>query len=89
MKAFFKYLIIIVTLCVTLTTIVPARAQEQTKTLKVYLFHSKICPHCVKEIAFLNSIASKYPTVDFQKYELTTSSDNLNLFVGEHLTSNL
>lgn len=47
---------------------------------KLYLFHSETCPHCRAEIEFLESIQDKYPTLVVEKFEVTTSRENAELF---------
>lgn len=44
--------------------------------VNLYLFHRNGCPHCAKEIDFLNSLKEKYSNLNIYMYEVTTSSTN-------------
>ena len=60
----------------------PTDSSAHIKTLNIYFFHSNVCPHCIKEIEFLQKIAPKYPNVTISTYEITTNSHNLQLFIN-------
>ena len=49
------------------------------KEVTVYLFHSKTCPHCKDEIAFLNEYISEHDDVKLKMYEVTEDQDNSHL----------
>lgn len=51
--------------------------QEDGK-VNLYLFHKKTCPHCKKEIEFLESIKSKYKDLNVYTYEISDSKENSN-----------
>lgn len=44
---------------------------------KLYLFHRYDCPHCQKEIAFLEEIKKGYPNVEFIYLEVVKRKENL------------
>ena len=55
-------------------------AQEE---IELNLFYSYTCPHCHKEIEFLEQIIEeKYPQIDFYKYEIIQNAENQEL-LGE------
>ncbi|MBM4275435.1 MAG: hypothetical protein FJ134_13385 [Deltaproteobacteria bacterium] len=62
----------------------PAFAAE--KTVNLYFFWTKGCPHCEREKAFLKRLEEKYPTLKINSIEVTESRDNLELMqrVGKH-----
>ncbi|MBU0618910.1 hypothetical protein KKD62_01600 [Patescibacteria group bacterium] len=45
--------------------------KAQTKPVIIYFFHSKTCPHCVKEEVFLDQLIQKYPGVEVQSFEIS------------------
>jgi hypothetical protein len=48
----------------------------------LYLFWGDGCPHCAKEEIFLKSIASKYPDLRMQKFEVWKHQDNATLMMA-------
>lgn len=54
----------------------PTHVAAQDNTVNLYLFHSRTCPHCHEEIAFLDSIQPDYPYLVVKMYE--TSEDVMN-----------
>lgn len=44
---------------------------------KLYLFHRYDCPHCKKEIAYLETIKKEYPNVEFIYLEVAKNQENL------------
>jgi glutaredoxin len=64
--------------------------QDTEQTLKLHLFHSKTCPHCKEEIAFIETLQEEYPQIELRMHEITPSrktKSDVNLFkqVGETL----
>jgi thiol-disulfide isomerase/thioredoxin len=49
-------------------------AKENKVTL--YLFHGDGCPHCAKEIEFLDGIKDKYKNLEIVKYEVWYNEEN-------------
>jgi thiol-disulfide isomerase/thioredoxin len=47
----------------------PVIAQE--KNINLYLFHSSGCPHCAKEISFLENIETRYKELKITKFEIS------------------
>ena len=52
---------------------------EENK-INLYLFHRNGCPHCAKEIEFLDTIQQKYKNIKIYKYEVTTSTTNASYY---------
>ena len=48
--------------------------------MKIYDFWSKYCPHCKAENAFLEENFKNRADIEILSYEVTSSSDNANLF---------
>ncbi len=44
----------------------------------IYFFHSITCPHCRKEVAFLDKMGKKYPEITINRYEVS-NKDNVEL----------
>jgi glutaredoxin len=57
----------------SLFSVLPARAQEESTDLNLYLFWSKNCPHCTKEKIFLESLVQKYPQLKVNLHEISNS----------------
>jgi thiol-disulfide isomerase/thioredoxin len=51
-------------------------ARDNEKPLKVYFFYSKFCPHCAREKEFLQELEKRYPEIQIEKYEVTSSPEN-------------
>lgn len=52
---------------------------KDTKTINIYLFYSKTCPHCKKEQKYLKKLQEKYKEkIKIYTYEVTTSEKNNN-----------
>ncbi|MBU0570071.1 hypothetical protein KKB40_04825 [Patescibacteria group bacterium] len=63
----------------------PVLAKENQVNL--YLFWSKTCPHCEKEISFLEKIKPDYPNLTVHDFEVGSSRDNALLLreVGQEM----
>ncbi len=44
---------------------------------RLYVFHRYDCPHCMKEISYLESIKDMYPEIEFIYYEVLKNPANL------------
>lgn len=64
----------------------PVRAEENQEfnvsPVRIYLFHSETCPHCKKELAFLETIKKKYPQLEVKDFEVSSDIKNQSLFIG-------
>ena len=49
-------------------------AAHSQQTLDVYLFYSKICPHCAAEEEFLEGIEKEYPEIAIHKHDIADPS---------------
>jgi len=56
-----RYIILLLLLFVFLFSAVPILAQNETK--QVYFFYSKTCPHCHKEMLFLQEFEKEHPEI--------------------------
>lgn len=76
---------------IVISAIKPALVKAENNSVTVYLFWAEGCPHCEKEIEFLDAIKTKYPQVEIKKYEVIQNPDNRNLLksVGEKLDTNV
>jgi glutaredoxin len=65
----------------------PVMAESPALELDIYLFQSNSCSHCTEEKAFLKEIATKYPGLVINSYEVSGNPQNLQLMikVGEKL----
>lgn len=68
-------------LCVLLQlTISATHAESAALRADIYLFWSAGCPHCEREIGFLEALEKDNPGVVVHAYEITHSRSNLELF---------
>lgn len=51
---------------------------QNQRTVNVYFFWSKTCPHCAREKVFLSSLASKDKDLEIKSYEIS-NPDNIKL----------
>jgi len=60
---------------------------QETPTVNLYLFWSSGCPHCHKEIAFLETLGKIKPNLNIVDFEVSKDSDNVALYmeVGKYL----
>ena len=56
-------------------------AEQKEAELTVHLFYSNGCPHCQKEIDFLELLKTQYPEVAFKEYETSTSPENASAYI--------
>ena len=57
---------------------IPFVVSADEKTLRVYLFHQESCPHCKKEIQYLEELKNEYSTLDVVTYEVSQNVMNYN-----------
>ncbi len=57
-----------------------ASADNDGSPVVLQLFYSKACPHCEKEILFLNDLKKEISCLEIVKYEVQESEANRNLF---------
>lgn len=69
-------------LAVSFFCFLPAtQAEEAEKLPTIYLFYSKTCPHCEKEIEFLKSWKGEEPEMKMMAYEVTEKRENAELAI--------
>jgi cytochrome c biogenesis protein CcdA/thiol-disulfide isomerase/thioredoxin len=66
-KIVFIFLVLLVVLTMVFWTV---GIGAQWKLPRVYLFHSKYCPHCKEEIAFLDKLKTEMPGLEVAKFEV-------------------
>lgn len=69
---------IILTILMLIVFIPNTKAEEN---IRLYLFHSDICPHCKEEIAWLDTIKDDYPNLDIVMYEINSNVMNYNFYL--------
>jgi len=81
-----KVFVIVITVLFSLVFLSQVLAQE-TSHVNLYLFWSAGCPHCHKEIEFLNELVKTKPNVKVVDFEISKSFRNATLFseVGKYL----
>lgn len=57
---------------------IPFVVSADEKTLRVYLFHQESCPHCKKEIRYLEELKNEYSNLDVVTYEVSQNVMNYN-----------
>ena len=57
---------------------IPFVVSADEKTLRVYLFHQESCPHCKKEIQYLEELKNEYSNLDVVTYEISQNVMNYN-----------
>ena len=57
---------------------IPFVVSADEKTLSVYLFHQESCPHCKKEIQYLEELKNEYSNLDVVTYEVSQNVMNYN-----------
>ncbi len=72
-------------LVVLFTVVVAAPVEAQTPTpvnpVYIYFFWGEGCPHCAKAKPFLEYLASKYPQIVFNSYEIYYDQQNQTKFL--------
>ncbi len=71
MKKFFALVFFFVFAFISFTSV-----SEASNQVNAYLFYGKGCPHCAKEITFINSIEDKYPELSVMGFEVYYERDN-------------
>lgn len=66
-------------LCVVLLLAGTRTVFAEGFTVTLQLFWAIGCPHCEKEQVFLKTVASTYPNIRIEEYEITKNPDNLQL----------
>lgn len=54
----------------------PEQSSVDGKSLIIYFFWGRGCPHCVKEKSFLEEMRTKYPWIDIRDYEVWYNKEN-------------
>lgn len=54
----------------------PITYAKEDNLVNIYLFHSKTCQHCQKEIKLLNELEKKYTNIKIYKYEINNDKNN-------------
>lgn len=57
---------------------IPFVVSADEKTLRVYLFHQESCPHCKKEIQYLEELKNEYSNLDVVTYDVSQNVMNYN-----------
>ncbi len=68
--------IVFLSLILTLTF----NSVKAVNQVTIYFFHDEVCYHCHLEEEFLEELAQDYSNITIIKYEVTTNTDNLELF---------
>lgn len=81
MKKILKLMVIILSLFSFINICSAEEINKSNHEVNVYLFYGEGCPHCAKEIAFLNKELKKdkYSNVILHKYETWYDTDNQKL----------
>ena len=58
-----------------------AQADEESASVSVYLFWVSGCPHCQREIKYLQRLQQELPATDLQLFEITADGDGRSLFL--------
>jgi thiol-disulfide isomerase/thioredoxin len=71
--------------------LISSAAFAQDKSVNIYFFWGKNCPHCADEKPFLQKLEEKYNNVKVQSFEVTANSKNLKLLqeTGKKLNANV
>ncbi|PIR68231.1 hypothetical protein COU49_02035 [Candidatus Nomurabacteria bacterium CG10_big_fil_rev_8_21_14_0_10_35_16] len=64
---------------------------QNTSDINVYFFWGEGCPHCEKEVPFLESLKEKYPRVQIHQFEVWKNIQNQNFLIeiGKELKVNI
>lgn len=65
---------LLVLLFIFIVSVIPVKATDQPVTLE--FFWSEGCPHCAKEKLFLETLPSKYPSLEVKSYEISRNLTN-------------
>lgn len=57
-----------------------AKNAAPEKKIKIYVFWGKGCPHCAKELGYLNTLPKKYPQVEIKTFEVWKNKENAKIF---------
>lgn len=74
-----KTLIIPIIILFLLPIFAAAEQGNATRNATIVLFYSQDCPHCHEELAFLDTLAQRYPFT-LEKYEVKYNQTNLEYF---------
>lgn len=58
-----------------------AQAEDEAAPVSVYLFWVSGCPHCDREIKFLQRLQQELPATDLQLFEITAAGEGRSLFL--------
>jgi len=58
-----------------------AQAEDEATPVSVYLFWVSGCPHCDREIKFLQRLQQELPATDLQLFEITAAGEGRSLFL--------
>ena len=76
-----KIKMLIIAFLLFIPFIVTADETDINKELRVYLFHQESCPHCQKEIEYLEELKEEYSNLDIVTYEISKNEMNYNFYI--------
>jgi glutaredoxin len=83
-RAYLKVLFSFILLCLLTLTSVPLSSQAGEKVLDIYFFHSKTCPHCVKQKPLMEYIDKHNEGVKLHAYEVNEHPQIWRDFLTTH-----
>lgn len=69
-KFLFSFFILVLIL------ILPVISANASESMKVYFFYGDGCPHCAKEMQFLQEMQEVYPNLEIRSFEIYHSKEN-------------
>lgn len=76
-----KIKMLIIAFLLFIPFIVTADETDINKELRLYLFHQESCPHCQKEIEYLEELKEEYSNLDIVTYEISKNEMNYNFYI--------
>ena len=76
-----KIKMLIIAFLLFIPFIVTADETDINKELRLYLFHQESCPHCQKEIEYLEELREEYSNLDIVTYEISKNEMNYNFYI--------
>lgn len=83
MKKSFHVILAFAIACLVLLLGLPSGATPDGPGLDVYFFHSKTCPHCIKQKPLMNYIDEHNEAVRLHSFEVSESPDKWEEFLAE------